>query len=248
MKEIEELQEEVTINEMIDVLLLDQLNAIYHQHGSQSNYYAERRDRTRFALLSRFRELEKKVEIERKDKDEAVKSVRIQYDSVCDMFHKREREYEDRITDLNNALINQLETGKQKTIYINQLEKENERLKNPIIESLHYDQNGLDIWASHPIIKVLAEETVRLLKLSNAENFVVVSLDDKERNGYTLTIKKNNGKSIEEKYEEVSKEVENLKCCANCFNLARTKNCTTDNWHENPRKSCDNWIFDGYKK
>ena len=129
MKEIEELQEEVTINEMIDVLLLDQLNAIYHQHGSQSNYYAERRDSTRFALLSRFRELEKKVEIERKDKDEAVKSVRIQYDSVCDMFHKREREYEDRITDLNNALINQLETGKQKTIYINQLEKENENLK-----------------------------------------------------------------------------------------------------------------------
>lgn len=129
MKEIEELQEEVTINEMIDVLLLDQLNAIYHQHGSQSNYYAERRDRTRFALLSRFRELEKKVEIERKDKDEAVKSVRIQYDSVCDMFHKREREYEDRITDLNNALINQLETGKQKTIYINQLEKENESLR-----------------------------------------------------------------------------------------------------------------------
>lgn len=59
MKEIEELQEEVTINEMIDVLLLDQLNAIYHQHGSQSNYYAERRDSTRFALLSRFRELEK---------------------------------------------------------------------------------------------------------------------------------------------------------------------------------------------
>src|SRR5574343_387666 len=57
MKEIEELQEEVTINEMIDVLLLDQLNAIYHQHGSQSNYYAERRDRTRFALLNRFREL-----------------------------------------------------------------------------------------------------------------------------------------------------------------------------------------------
>ena len=62
MKEIEELQEEVTINEMIDVLLLDQLNAIYHQHGSQSNYYAERRDSTRFALLSRFRELEQQVE------------------------------------------------------------------------------------------------------------------------------------------------------------------------------------------
>lgn len=59
MKEIEELQEKVTINEMIDVLLLDQLNAIYHQHGSQSNYYAERRDSTRFALLSRFRELQK---------------------------------------------------------------------------------------------------------------------------------------------------------------------------------------------
>lgn len=87
-------------------------------------------DKVKAEILKQITELKQKVSNAKKDKDEAVKSVRIQYDSVCDMFHKREREYEDRITDLNNALINQLETGKQKTIYINQLEKENERLKN----------------------------------------------------------------------------------------------------------------------
>lgn len=128
-----------------------------------------------------------------------------------------------------------------------ELEKEVERLKNPIIESLHYDQNGLDIWASHPIIKVLAEETVRLLKLSNAENFVVVSLYDKERNGYTLTIKKNNGKSIEEKYEEVSKEVENLKCCGNCDHVWLSEiieKCKIDEPNFIEKNVCDNWQSD----
>jgi hypothetical protein len=101
----------------IDGLLLEHYKSI----ASRNHYRNE--------ILRRFEELENKIRNHKKEKDEAVKLVRIQYDSVCDMFHKREREYEDRITDLNNALINQLETGKQKTIYINQLEKENERLK-----------------------------------------------------------------------------------------------------------------------
>jgi hypothetical protein len=73
-------------------------------------------------------ELKQRAE-QAKDKDEAVKSVRIQYDSVCEMFHRKEKEYEDRIIDLNNELVNQIEVGKQKNIYINQLQEQVERLK-----------------------------------------------------------------------------------------------------------------------
>jgi vacuolar-type H+-ATPase subunit I/STV1 len=104
-----------------EMSLEELLKKIYDHCDAQGTAEAE--------IMRRFEELENKIRNHKKEKDEAVKLVRIQYDSVCDMFHKREREYEDRITDLNNALINQLETGKQKTIYINQLEKEVENLK-----------------------------------------------------------------------------------------------------------------------
>jgi hypothetical protein len=40
-----------------------------------------------------------------------------------------EFEKEDRIIDLNNELVNQIEVGKQKIIYINQLQEQVERLR-----------------------------------------------------------------------------------------------------------------------
>lgn len=103
-KSIEELQEKVTINEMIDVLLLDQLNAIYQQHGSQSNYYAEIRDRTRFALLNRFRELQ-----EYKDAFEKLWEY-------CVDEAKHKTKLVKRISELEKEVENWKEFAKQESI------------------------------------------------------------------------------------------------------------------------------------
>jgi len=88
-----------------------------------------------------------------------------------------------------------------------ELEKEVERLKDPQIEELHYVNGNIDLIGSHPIIKIMAEECARFLSLNDAENFVSISLCDKEGKQYDLVIKRAEGKTTSMVLDELRSQL-----------------------------------------